>query len=36
MVPSTVVHAITELESLDGERFLLQRSRTNHPSFPIR
>ena len=34
MFPSTVVHGIAEFEWLEGERFLLQRSRTDHPDFP--
>jgi hypothetical protein len=33
-VPSTVVHGTAEFEWLEGERFLLQRSRTDHPEFP--
>jgi hypothetical protein len=34
MVPATIVHGIAEFEWLEGERFLLQRSRTDHPEFP--
>jgi hypothetical protein len=34
MFPSTVVHGTAEFEWLEGERFLLQRSRTDHPDFP--
>jgi hypothetical protein len=34
MFPSTVVHGVAEFEWLEGERFLLQRSRTDHPEFP--
>ena len=34
MVPSTVVRGTAEFEWLEGERFLLQRSRTDHPEFP--
>jgi hypothetical protein len=34
MFPSTVVHGRSEFEWLEGERFLLQRSRTEHPEFP--
>ena len=34
MFPSTVVHGTAEFEWLEGERFLLQRSRTDHPEFP--
>ena len=32
--PSTVVGGETRFEWLEGERFLLQRSRTDHPEFP--
>jgi hypothetical protein len=32
--PSTVVHGRTQFEWLEGERFLIQRSRTEHPEFP--
>jgi hypothetical protein len=32
--PSTVVHGTAEFEWLEGQRFLLQRSRTDHPDFP--
>jgi hypothetical protein len=34
MFPSTVVHGTADFEWLEGERFLLQRSRTDHPEFP--
>jgi hypothetical protein len=34
MVPSTIVLGTAEFEWLEGERFLLQRSRTDHPEFP--
>src|SRR5262249_33234722 len=34
MVADTVVHGIAEFEWLEGERFLLQRSRLDHPDFP--
>jgi hypothetical protein len=34
MVPATVVHGTAEFEWLEGERFLLQRSRVEHPDFP--
>jgi hypothetical protein len=34
MVPSTTVRGTAEFEWLEGERFLLQRSRTDHPEFP--
>jgi hypothetical protein len=34
MVPDTVVRGIAEFEWLEGERFLLQRSRVGHPEFP--
>ena len=33
-VPSTVVGGETRFEWLEGERFLLQRSTTDHPEFP--
>ena len=32
--PSTVVGGEAHFEWLEGERFLLQRSRTDHPEFP--
>jgi hypothetical protein len=32
--PSTVVRGTAEFEWLEGERFLLQRSRVDHPEFP--
>jgi hypothetical protein len=34
MVPGTVVRGTADFEWLEGERFLLQRSRTDHPDFP--
>ena len=34
MVPDTVVRGTAQFEWLEGERFLLQRSRTDHPEFP--
>jgi hypothetical protein len=34
MFPSAVVHGTAEFEWLEGERFLLQRSRTDDPEFP--
>jgi hypothetical protein len=34
MVPGTVVRGTATFEWLEGERFLLQRSRTDHPEFP--
>jgi hypothetical protein len=34
MFPSAVVHGTAEFEWLEGERFLLQRSRSDHPEFP--
>ena len=33
-VPGTVVHGTAEIEWLEGERFLIQRSRMDHPDFP--
>jgi hypothetical protein len=33
-VPATIVRGTAEFEWLEGERFLLQRSRTDHPEFP--
>lgn len=33
-VPATVVRGTADFEWLEGERFLLQRSRTDHPEFP--
>ena len=33
-LPSTIVHGTADFEWLEGERFLLQRSRTDHPEFP--
>ena len=32
--PGTVVRGTARFEWLEGERFLLQRSRTDHPEFP--
>ena len=34
MVPGTTVHGTADFEWLEGERFLLQRSRTDHSDFP--
>jgi hypothetical protein len=34
MVPSTIVRGRAQFEWLEGERFLLQRSQTDHPEFP--
>jgi len=34
MFPSTIVRGTALFEWLEGERFLLQRSRTDHPEFP--
>jgi len=34
MLPPTIVHGTAEFEWLEGERFLLQRSRNDHPEFP--
>jgi hypothetical protein len=34
MFPSTVVRGTAAFEWLEGERFLLQRSRIDHPEFP--
>ena len=33
-MPGTVVHGTAEIEWLEGERFLIQRSRMDHPDFP--
>jgi hypothetical protein len=33
-LPTTVVGGQADFEWLEGERFLLQRSRTDHPEFP--
>jgi hypothetical protein len=33
-VPGTVVHGSSEIEWLEGERFLIIRSRSDHPDFP--
>jgi hypothetical protein len=33
-VPGTIVHGTTTFEWLDGERFLICRSDTDHPQFP--
>lgn len=33
-MPGTVVHGTIDFEWLEGERFLIQRSRTDHPEFP--
>jgi hypothetical protein len=32
--PGLVVHGIAEMTWLEGERFLIQRARTDHPDFP--
>ena len=34
MFPGLVVHGHSSIELLEGERFLIQRSRTDHPDFP--
>ena len=34
MMPGVVVHGTAEFEWLEGERFLIQRARTDHPTFP--
>jgi hypothetical protein len=34
MVPDTVVQGTADFDWLEGERFLLQRSRTDHADFP--
>lgn len=34
MMPGVVVHGTTTFEWLDGERFLIVRSDTDHPKFP--
>jgi hypothetical protein len=34
MMPGVVVHGSAEIEWLEGERFLIIRSRTDHPEFP--
>ena len=33
-MPGTVVHGKSVFELLEGEKFLIQRSRTDHPDFP--
>lgn len=33
-MPGVVVHGTADVEWLEGERFLLLRSRTDHPDFP--
>jgi hypothetical protein len=33
-LPGTVVHGRTEIEWLEGERFLVVRARIDHPDFP--
>ena len=33
-LPGVVVHGTTEIEWLDGQQFLIQRSRVDHPDFP--
>jgi hypothetical protein len=32
--PGVIVHGTVAIEWLEGERFLIQRSRTEHPDFP--
>jgi hypothetical protein len=34
MYPSTVVHGSSTFAWLEGEHFLIQRARTDHPDFP--
>jgi hypothetical protein len=34
MLPSAIVRGTAEFEWLEGERFLLQRTRNDHPEFP--
>lgn len=34
MMPDTIVHGSATIEWLEGERFLIQRSRNEHPRFP--
>lgn len=34
MMPGVVVHGTATIEWLEGERFLMNRSRTDHPDFP--
>lgn len=33
-LPGVVVHGTVDIEWLEGERFLMQRSRSEHPEFP--
>lgn len=33
-LPGVVVHGSASIEWLEGERFLIQRARTDHPDFP--
>jgi hypothetical protein len=33
-LPGTIVHGTVVIEWLEGERFLIHRSRTDHPDFP--
>jgi hypothetical protein len=33
-LPTTIVGGLADFEWLEGRRFLLQRSRTDHPEFP--
>jgi hypothetical protein len=33
-LPGVVVHGSADVEWLEGERFLIQRTRTDHPDFP--
>lgn len=34
MVPGTIVRGTADIEWLEGEKFLILRSRTDHPDFP--
>lgn len=34
MLPGVVVHGTADIEWLEGERFLIQRTRNDHPDFP--
>lgn len=34
LLPSTIARGTADFEWLEGERFFLQRSRTDHPEFP--
>jgi hypothetical protein len=33
-VPGVIVHGTADIEWLEGERFLINRARTDHPDFP--